>query len=159
MTSPDPRAADVLHIERSGVTGTGTDRDDEMAAHARHALMGNPLRLSAIDDGSGPPACREPLATKSGQDQPMAAIKGRKHRVGVAEYERLGARVPPELKAQAERTAAALGVSAGAYLSALLAREELDEHGRPVWWSDPVPRDQQELPFETRKEAPLKRSA
>lgn len=49
----------------------------------------------------------------------------------------------------AERAAAALGVSRDAYLDQVLAREAaaLDERGRPLWWTDPVPGDQEELPL------------
>jgi len=49
----------------------------------------------------------------------------------------------------AEKAAEALGVSRDYYLERVLAREgeHLDEHGRPRWWTDPVPTDQQELPL------------
>jgi hypothetical protein len=86
----------------------------------------------------------------------MAAIKGRTHRLGVA-TEVLYARVTPSRRSQAHATAEALGISLGAYMDQLLAREaaELDESGRPRWWSEPVPRDQAELPL-VAEEAPLK---
>lgn len=77
----------------------------------------------------------------------MAAVKGRKHRVGVADYVRLVADVPPETKTLVNATAEALGISVSAYLAALLAHQELDEHGRPLWWTAPVPRDQGVLPL------------
>jgi hypothetical protein len=50
-----------------------------------------------------------------------------------------------------EKAAEALGVSRDYYLEKVLARagEQLDEHGRPLWWTDPVPTDQQELPLKT----------
>ena len=50
---------------------------------------------------------------------------------------------------KAEQAAASLGVSRDAYLDRYMEREELDEHGRPVWWTDPIPADQQELPLRT----------
>ena len=50
---------------------------------------------------------------------------------------------------KAERAAASLGVSRDAYLDRYLEREELDEQGRPVWWTDPVPADQKELPLKS----------
>ena len=43
-----------------------------------------------------------------------------------------------------------LGVRvSSSYMEALLAREaeQRDETGRPLWWTEPVPRDQQELPL------------
>lgn len=67
--------------------------------------------------------------------------------------------LPPAIKRKAETSAAALGISTGAYIEALIAHEALDERGRPLWWIDPAPRDQQELPLENLEEAPLKRSA
>jgi hypothetical protein len=33
-----------------------------------------------------------------------------------------------------------------AYVDLLLANEQLDEHGRPVWWTGPAPVDQEVLP-------------
>ncbi|MEJ5913172.1 toxin-antitoxin system HicB family antitoxin [Pseudokineococcus sp. 1T1Z-3] len=48
------------------------------------------------------------------------------------------ARVHPDLHAKAHRAAAALDVSLATYVEALLARDELDESGRPTWW----PRDE-----------------
>jgi hypothetical protein len=63
----------------------------------------------------------------------------------------------------AERAAAALGVSRDLYLERVIAREaaRLDEHGRPEWWSDPVPTDQQVLSIDVdvvraSEEVPLK---
>ena len=76
----------------------------------------------------------------------MTAVKGRRHRTGVASHADLRVRVHPDQRAKAERAAFALGVSLAAYLDALLAREVVDESGRPVWWTDPVPGDQEALP-------------
>jgi len=60
-------------------------------------------------------------------------------------------RLAPQSLEVAETAAAALGVSRDAYLDHLLARERerLDERGRPVWWTGPVPRDQEELPLKS----------
>jgi hypothetical protein len=77
----------------------------------------------------------------------MAAIKGRQQRAGVARNERLHVRVDPALRMKAEKAAAVLGISLAAYVDQLLAREEVDETGRPVWWTDPVPSDQGVLPL------------
>lgn len=77
----------------------------------------------------------------------MPAVKGRKHQVGVSNAVQLGARVQPERKKKTERIAAALGISVNAYLDALLEHEQLDEHGRPLWWDRPVPADQEEMPL------------
>ena len=79
----------------------------------------------------------------------MPAIKGRRHRAQGLVTEPLYARVTPERRAQAQATAEALGISLGAYVDRLLAREAtfLNEQGRPVWWTDPVPTDQEELPL------------
>ena len=51
---------------------------------------------------------------------------------------------PPAWKV-AEDASAALLVSRDAYLDRLLAREaaNLDETGRPLWWDEPVPSDDQ----------------
>lgn len=56
----------------------------------------------------------------------------------------------PTLKA-AERAAEALGVSRDYYLEKTLARaaESLDIDGRPLWWTDPVPADQEVLPLKS----------
>jgi hypothetical protein len=49
----------------------------------------------------------------------------------------------------AQTAAAALGVSRDAYLDAVLLRErdQLDEQGRPVWWTEDAPVSQEELPL------------
>jgi hypothetical protein len=79
----------------------------------------------------------------------MPAITGRRHRAQGLVTEPLYARVTPERRAQAQATAEALGISLGAYVDRLLAREAtfLDEQSRPVWWTDPVPTGQKELPL------------
>ena len=76
----------------------------------------------------------------------MPAVKGRKRRpIGIDVVE-LKVRVREEHRAKAFGVADTLGISAAAYIDALLAREELDARGRPVWWTDPVPGDQEALP-------------
>jgi hypothetical protein len=77
----------------------------------------------------------------------MAAIKGRKQRTRAASTVFLQVRVYPEQRAKAEAAAEALGISLAAYVDRLLAREEVDAAGRPVWWTDPAPTDQGELPI------------
>jgi len=79
----------------------------------------------------------------------MAAVKGRTHRRGVANTVLLQARVQPDRHAKAQAAAAALGISVAAYIDLLLAHEELDEDGRPLWWAGAVPSNQQELPLKT----------
>jgi hypothetical protein len=58
-------------------------------------------------------------------------------------------RLSPTSWEVAETASAALGVSRDAYLDALLAREraQLDERGRPLWWTHTEPGDQEELPL------------
>lgn len=75
----------------------------------------------------------------------MGAVKGRTHRTGVADAVQLNVRVHADRKRKVERIADALGVSVNAYMDSLLAREQVDDAGRPLWWADPVPRDQEEL--------------
>lgn len=89
------------------------------------------------------------LVSKIRFDGHMAAVKGRRHRTGVADAVLLQVRVSPHLRQDVEAAATALGISLSAYMEALLAREaeQRDETGRPLWWTDPVPRDQQELPL------------
>jgi hypothetical protein len=77
----------------------------------------------------------------------MAAVKGRTHRTGVADAVQLNTRVHAARRAKAQQVADALGISLGTYIDTLLDREQLDERGRPVWWRDAVPRDQEELPL------------
>jgi hypothetical protein len=79
----------------------------------------------------------------------MAAIQGRQHRSGVSGTVELRARVQPDNFGKAHAAAAALGISMAAYVDALLSREELDERGRPRWWTAPAPTDQIELLQET----------
>lgn len=77
----------------------------------------------------------------------MAAVSGRKHRTGVSDTVPMTGRVQAKHKEKVEQIAAALGISAAAYLDALIAHEQVGDDGRPVWWTDPTPTDQQELPL------------
>jgi hypothetical protein len=79
----------------------------------------------------------------------MPRIPGRLVRSDVADQEPLRVRVAPANKLKAEQAAAALGISMTAYVDALLTHEQLDERGRPLWWADPVPADQEELPLKS----------
>ncbi|GAB2864620.1 hypothetical protein GCM10027026_13010 [Myroides odoratimimus subsp. xuanwuensis] len=77
----------------------------------------------------------------------MAAVKGRRRRSADS-----GVTVPmqghvsPETRLKARAVADALGVSMGQYLDTLVANDQLDEDGRPVWWIEPDP--QQDALFE-----------
>ena len=70
----------------------------------------------------------------------MSAIKGRPRRPLQEPGVVVQARVSPETRAKAHKTAAALNVSLTAYVERLIAHDQLDESGRPVWW----PKDEQE---------------
>jgi len=48
-------------------------------------------------------------------------------------------------KAKADAIADTLGISLSAYVDALIARDQLDETGRPLWWQDETPEDHPEL--------------
>jgi hypothetical protein len=55
--------------------------------------------------------------------------------------------VEPETLDRVYAVAEALGVSLTAYVEELIRHDQLDEQGRPVWWTDPAPQDQEELPL------------
>ncbi len=73
----------------------------------------------------------------------MAAIKGRAKRPGNAPTVVLHARVAPAVRDKAHAAAAALGISVAAYIEQLVAHEQVDERGRPMWW--PAHDTQEEL--------------
>lgn len=80
----------------------------------------------------------------------MSAVRGRRPRPAGELTVPIQARVAPELHAKAQETADALKVSLSHYIARLLAHEQataLDENGRPIWWTDPLPTDQEELPL------------
>ncbi|WP_380169779.1 toxin-antitoxin system HicB family antitoxin [Jannaschia sp. R86511] len=81
----------------------------------------------------------------------MSAIKGRAKRTSQEPVVILQARVSPTIRAKAHEAAAALGISVAAYVEQLIAHEQLDETGRPVWWP--------ETPHPHQEELPLSRSA
>lgn len=49
---------------------------------------------------------------------------------------RLSPLVPPEVHATAFKNAQAMGVSMGKYVAALIARDQVDENGVPLWASE-----------------------
>ena len=125
-----------------------------------HPLLAPARRGSALPVGRWTPGgpvdpfrdtpSEEPTYGFKGRlDRGMANRAGRARRpVGVgAKATPSTVRLIPEAWQKAETAAAALGVSRDAYLDALLLREQLDERGRPLWWTDPVPQDQVELPL------------
>lgn len=97
----------------------------------------------------------------------MPVIRGREKRRGVGPHlPELRGRVDPDRYAKASRIADAIGVSVGTYLDELVKREELDEHGRPIWWTTPVRHEAGVMVWETsparpdqQEELPLDKSA
>jgi hypothetical protein len=57
--------------------------------------------------------------------------------------------VEPETLDRVYAIAETLGVSLTAYVEELIRHDQLNERGRPVWWPDPEPHDQQELPLKS----------
>ncbi|HET9656408.1 MAG TPA: hypothetical protein VFP72_13715 [Kineosporiaceae bacterium] len=60
-------------------------------------------------------------------------------------------RLLPENLEVAERAAEALGVTRDALIDEVLAElgRQLDADGRPMWWTAPVPADQEVLPLQS----------
>ena len=83
----------------------------------------------------------------------MAGRTGRKRRAnGVGRLAKpVMLRLLPESLDVLEAAAEALGVTRDAYVEKLLAQERLrlDEQGRPTWWTEPVPGDQEVLPLQS----------
>jgi hypothetical protein len=75
------------------------------------------------------------------------AIPGRPRRKRGVPRVPLRARVEPETLDRVYAVAEVLGVSLTAYVEELIRHDQLDEHGRPVWWTAPIPSDQEELPL------------
>lgn len=73
----------------------------------------------------------------------MGQIAGRRHSA-VRLTERSNARLQESTKAKADGIADTLGVSLSAYVDALIARDQLDEAGRPIWWTG-MPGAEEEL--------------
>ena len=65
----------------------------------------------------------------------MAAPRGRSRRLAEHGSVRLGLRVAPAAYDKAERAAASLGITLSAYFEQLLLQEQLDDSGRPLWWT------------------------
>lgn len=74
----------------------------------------------------------------------MASKRGRKYGGQVGRTAPLPVRVRPVVAEKANRVADAVGVSLAAYVEALIARDQVDEAGYPVWWPEPP---QEELPL------------
>lgn len=83
------------------------------------------------------------------EEVPLAPVggAGRPRRPRGTPLHQLKARVSQEAVHRAHRAAAALGVTTAEYIEALLLHDEPGPNGRPVWWSKPVPADQEELPL------------
>ena len=74
----------------------------------------------------------------------MGRAAGRRHsRLPLTEM--LRGRVQPSTHAKANAAADALGISLSAYLDSLIARDEVDDQGRPTWWPDERTDDHPEL--------------
>lgn len=65
----------------------------------------------------------------------MGMTAGRRHSV-VRLTAPTNARVQETTKAKASAIADTLGISLSAYLDALIARDQLDDDGRPIWWDE-----------------------
>lgn len=74
-----------------------------------------------------------------GHDEAVAREKyGKRQRRQLAEVPPNGrvpiqARIDPALRVKANRAAEALDISLSLYVAELIARDEVDEHGRPSW--------------------------
>lgn len=119
-----------------------------MRALVAPGVIGPRGRMFWMQSFDTPPRVQS-LRANNRLDRRMAAIKGRRHRSGVSQAVALQVRVQPAQRAKAETAAAALGISVAAYIDRLLAEEVLDESGRPLWWTQPVPADQEELPLKS----------
>ena len=86
------------------------------------------------------------MADKVTQASVRAGAAGRSRRRGV-QLVPLKARVRQAAHDRAHQAAAALGVTMAEYVEALLLHDEQGPDGRPIWWTQPAPRDQEELPL------------
>lgn len=57
-------------------------------------------------------------------------------------------KVDPAVRAKVDHMAASLDVSLTRLMEELVRRAEVDTHGRPMWWPEIVP-DQEELPLKS----------
>ncbi|MGL5859594.1 MAG: hypothetical protein ACRC35_14555 [Angustibacter sp.] len=78
----------------------------------------------------------------------MAAVKGQRRRPDGAPSVLVQARVDPDIRDKLHRAAAACGVSLSVFVELLIQHEQLDARDRPLWWTDPLPTDQ-ELPLKS----------
>jgi hypothetical protein len=62
----------------------------------------------------------------------MSAVKGRAKRA-VGQRKALYAQITAEHHTKASQAAQAMGISLGAYVDLVLARDEVDATGRPLW--------------------------
>ncbi len=68
--------------------------------------------------------------------------------VGSGNREKFYGYVLPELCEKARASAAAANLSIGAYLEGLIAADQVDADGRPLWaTNDPAPASQEQLPL------------
>ena len=80
----------------------------------------------------------------------MSAVAGRRHRsFGPDEPTPvlMQGRVRPEVRAKANAAAQAAGITLASYLERLVARDEVDLNGCPLWLTPANP--QEELPLKT----------
>lgn len=77
----------------------------------------------------------------------MAPVRGRAYRPRGATSPIQG-RIPPAVHDKARRAADAAGITISAYLEALIARDQVDESGCPVWL-EPARSGQEELPLKS----------
>lgn len=78
----------------------------------------------------------------------VSAIKGRRRRESDDKPKVLiQAWLEPEHRAKVRLAADSAGISIARYLAALIERDEVDQHGCPVWLPPVTPTDQEELPL------------
>ncbi|MBB3092168.1 hypothetical protein [Nocardioides albus] len=76
----------------------------------------------------------------------MGQIAGRRHSA-VPLTARTSARLQESTKAKADAIADTLGVSLWTYVDALIARDELDEAGKPIWWTGQPGKEEELFPM------------
>lgn len=73
----------------------------------------------------------------------MSAVRGRQRQPnGHGAKREVRARISDDQAKKVARIADACGVSIAVYLDRALAREQLDDKGRPVWWSKEHPQQE-----------------
>ena len=68
-------------------------------------------------------------------------MSNRKRRLRGTPVVQLNLTVAPEAKAKIDEIADALGLSEGIIFDLIMESLEVDEHGRPVFWTGPLPED------------------